>query len=81
MNIAQLFHKLRIISDVEIVLPLLPEMICLANQTPQYSLLQPLQRMGQRVPLRFAEHEVDMLRHDHVPVNVKPEAATHSLQR
>src|SRR5439155_14070116 len=27
MNIAQLFHKLRVISNVEIVVPLLPEML------------------------------------------------------
>ena len=55
MNIAQLFHKLRIISNVEIVVPLLPEMLGIANQTPRYSLLQRLQRIGQRVLLRFAE--------------------------
>src|SRR5882724_288794 len=40
MNVAQLFHKLRVISNVEIVVPLLPEMLCITNQTPRYSLLQ-----------------------------------------
>ncbi len=33
MNIAQLLRKLRIIANVEIVIPLLPEMLCIANQT------------------------------------------------
>ncbi len=56
MNIAQLFHKLRVISNVEIVVPLLPEMLRFANQTPRYSLLQRLQRIGQRILLWFAEH-------------------------
>src|ERR1700675_899692 len=103
MNIAQLLYKLRIISNVEIVVPLLPEMLGIANQAPRYSLLQRLQRIGQRIPLRFAEHgwpiqavfwlewgssvagtirlwlteqEVNMLRHDDVPVNLKPRNCT-----
>ena len=107
MNVAQLLHKLRVISNVEIVVPFLPEMLGIANQAPRYSLLQRLQRIGQRIPLRFAEHgwpvqavfwlewgssiperiplwfteqEVNMLRHDHVPVNLKPEAAPYALQ-
>src|SRR5438552_10041365 len=33
-----------------------------------------------RILLWFAEQQVNMLRHDHVPVNVKPEAASHPLQ-
>src|ERR1700692_694698 len=107
MNIAQLFHKLRVISNIEIVVPLLPEMLRFANQTPRYSLLQRLQRIGQRIllqfaepgwpiqavfwlewgsstggriPLRFAKQEVNMFRHDDVPVNLKPESAPHPLQ-
>ena len=92
MNVAQLFHKLRVISNVEIVVALLPEMLrCptqawfwleweIPNQTPRYSLLQRLQRIGQHIPLRFTEQEVNMLRHDDVPVNLKSEAAPHALQ-
>src|ERR1700687_1759008 len=56
MNVTQLFHKLGVISNVEIVVPLLPEMLRIANQTPRYSLLQRLQRIGQRIFFRFAEH-------------------------
>jgi len=100
MNVAQLFHKLRVISDVEIVVALLPEMIRIANQTPRYSLLQRFQRISQRdrwpiqavfwlewgisiaggVSLWFAEEQMNMLRHDYVPVNPKPEAAPDPLQ-
>jgi len=64
MNIAELLHKLRVFSNVEIVVPLLPEMLDIAYQTPRYSLLQRLQRIGQRIQSRFAEQEVYMLRHD-----------------
>jgi hypothetical protein len=53
MNVTQLLHKLRVISNVEIVVPLLPEMLRIANQTPRYSLLQRLQRTGQRIQLWF----------------------------
>ena len=80
MNVAQLLHKLRVISNVEIVVPFLPEMLGIANQAPRYFLLQRLQRIGQRIPLWFAEQEMNMLRHDYVPVNVKPETAPHALQ-
>jgi hypothetical protein len=105
MNITKLLHKLRVISNVEIVVPLLPEMLRIANQTPRYSLLQRLQRIGQRIllwftkqegwPIQarcwlewgssiagrirlwFAEQQVNMLWHDYVPVNLKPETAPH----
>jgi hypothetical protein len=93
MNIAQLLHKLRVISNIEIVVPLLPEMLCgcpiparfwlewgSSNQAPRYSLLQRFQRIGQRILLWFAEQEVNMLRHNDVPVNLKPEPAPHALQ-
>ncbi len=79
MNVAQLLHKLRVISNVEIVVPFLPEMLGIANQAPRYFLLQRLQRIGQRIPLRFAEQEVDMLRHDCVSVNAESVTAAHSL--
>jgi hypothetical protein len=40
-------------------------------------LLQRIQRIGQRVPLRFAEQEVDMLRHDYVSVSVESVTPPH----
>jgi hypothetical protein len=77
MNVTKLFHKLQVISNVEIVVPLLPEMLgcpihacrwlewVIANHTPRYSLLQRLQRIGQSTFFRFAEQEVNMLWHDY----------------
>ena len=32
-----------------------------------------------RIPFRLAEQDVNMLRHDYVPVNLKAETAPHSL--
>jgi hypothetical protein len=99
MNVTQLLHKLWVISNVKIVVTLLPEMIRIANQTPRYSLLldpstslgisaegsdarwaPQLQRIGKRIPLRFAEQEVDMLRHDYISVNVEFVTTPHPFQ-
>src|SRR5438270_4017343 len=52
MNIAQLLNKLRIIAKVEIVVPLLPEMLRVPKQAPGYSLLQGFEGIGERVLLR-----------------------------
>jgi hypothetical protein len=51
-----------------------------SKQTPRYSLLQRSQHIGQRILLWFAEQEVNMLRHDDVPLNLKPETAPHALE-
>jgi hypothetical protein len=32
------------------------------------------------IPFRFAKQQVHMLRHDYVPVNLKPETTPHPLQ-
>jgi len=93
MDIAQLLHELRVIANVEIVVSLLPEMLFptqantglewathFGKQAPRNSLLQRLQRIGQRFFFRLAEQKVDMLWHDYVPINLKPETAPHSLQ-
>jgi len=52
VNIAQLLNKLRIIANVEIVVPLLPEMLRVPKQAPGYSLLQGFEGIGERVVLR-----------------------------
>jgi hypothetical protein len=48
MNITQFLSKLLVVSNVEIVIPLLPEMLRAADQAPRYSLLQRPQRICQR---------------------------------
>jgi hypothetical protein len=47
------------------------------DQTPRYSLLQRLQGIGQRVLLRFAQQQVDVLWHDYIPINAEPVTAPH----
>ena len=80
MNIAEVLPKLRIISNVEIVVPLLAEMLGIAYQAPRYSLLPRLQRIGQSIPLRFAEQEVNRLRHDYIAIDVESVTTPHPFQ-
>jgi hypothetical protein len=79
MYIAQLFHKRRLISHIEIIVALLPEMLRLANQPPRDSLLQRLDRVGQSMLLRFVEQQVNVFGHDHISVDAQLEAETHPL--
>ena len=81
MDIAKLFHELLITADVEIIVPLLPEVFGVANQAPRHSLLQGLEGLGKRAPLRFAHQEVNVIRHHHVPIDAKTETASDALQR
>lgn len=39
-----------------------------------------MNRVGQRIPRRFAHQKVDMFGHDHVPVNTQGKALAHFLQ-
>jgi hypothetical protein len=73
MNIPQLLHKLWVIANVEIVVPCQSNVGILPASR--------FQRIGQRIPLWFAEEEeVNMLRYDYVAVNLKPVTAPHPLQ-
>jgi hypothetical protein len=94
VDITKLLHKLAIVPDVEIVIALLPEMLgkvpTQANsglewgtrdQTPRHALLQRLESIGEHTALGFADQQVNMLGHDHIPVDAKPETASHTLQR
>src|SRR5439155_19532991 len=63
VDIAKLFHELLITADVEIIVPLLPEVFGVANQAPRHSLLEGFEGLGKRAPLRFAHEEVNVIRH------------------
>ena len=80
MNVAKLFHELPLIADIEIVVSRLPEMFGTPNQAPRHSLLQRFERVGERSAGRFADQEVNMLRHDYITVDANSEAAPHALQ-
>lgn len=80
MDVMELLHKLFTITNVEIVVALLPEMVSVADQAARDSLLQRLQGIGQSVALRLAEQKMNVFRHDDVAVNTEAEVAAHSLQ-
>jgi hypothetical protein len=80
MDIAELFHELRFITDIEIVVTLLPKMLGLADQTPRYSLLERLERISKRPPPRLADQQVNVFRHYHVAVDAKSKTAPDALQ-
>ncbi len=81
MNISKFFHKLRFIPNIEIVVALLPEMLGFTDQSPRYSLLQRLDRVGEIVLLRFAEQQVNVFGHDYITVDAKFESEAHTLER
>jgi hypothetical protein len=81
MNILKFLHELPMIPNIAIVGALLPEVLSLADQSPRHTLLQGLERIGQRPMLRFPEQRVDVLRHHHIPVDAQTGAASDPLQR
>jgi hypothetical protein len=80
MNIAELFDKLIVRPNIEIVIPLLPEMRGLSNQPPRYALFERLDRIRERSAARFAQQQMHMVGHDHVCVDTKIEAAPDPLK-
>ena len=81
MNIAQLFHKLALIANVEIVVTFLPKVLRVPNQPPRHALLQRLENIGERTALRFVEQQVNVFWHDYIAVHAKSETAPDTLQR
>jgi|SRR5450631_3624111 len=80
MDVTDFLHKLAIVPDIEIVISLLPEMLGLADQAARHALLQRLESIGEHAALGFADQQVNMLRHDYIPVHAKSETAPHTLE-
>ena len=80
VNVAQLLGELAAVPNVEIVVPLLPEVLGFPDQTARHSLFQRFDRHRECFPLRLGEHEVNMLGHNHIAVDTKPEAAPDPFQ-
>jgi len=78
---SEAFQRTAVITNVEIVVPFLPEMLRIADQPPRHALLQRFQRRGKRLPLRFAHQNMNVFRHHDVSVNAKLETSPHSFQR
>src|SRR5208283_1659865 len=69
------------VMHVEIVIAALPELSLSARlQLVRCLLLQDLERNRQRRPARFADQQVNVLRHENVSGNHKFVATTHRLQ-
>ena len=49
------------------------------DQSARHALLQRLESIGEHSALGFADQQVNMLGHDHIPVDAKPETASHTL--
>ena len=66
MNIAQLLDKFVVLPDIEIVIAFLPEVLGLADEPAGDSLLEGLNRNGERIAMGLAKQQVDVLGHDDV---------------
>ena len=80
MEVAQLLKELFIIAYLAILGARLPEGLGIADQPARDARLQRFHRIGERRPLRLAEEQRNVLRHDHVTVDEPPEATPNPLQ-
>jgi hypothetical protein len=81
VDVAKLFDELPIVANVEIVVPLLPEVLGIADQSSRHSLLQRLERFRERRTLRFADEQMNVLRHHNIAVDAKPETSPDAFER
>src|SRR5579863_2354241 len=80
MDVTKLLNELLMVSDVEVVISLLPEMVITGEQLPRNSLFQRFQSIGECLPLWFAQQKVDVLRHNHVSIDAKSKLPPDALQ-
>lgn len=81
MDVSQLLHELLMVAHVEVVIALLPEVFCFADQPPCDSLLQRLECCRQRGPFGLAKEQVDVFGHDDVAVHAKRIVAPDTFER
>ena len=80
MTIPQLLHELPLVSDIEIVISLLPEVFAVADQPPRHALLQRLDRIRQHSTCRFVQQQVNVFGHHDIRVDAERETMAHALQ-
>ena len=82
MYITQLLDKFPLAPHTEIIISRLPERFHAVRDAkfPRDDLLQHLQAQRKRAPLRFADEQMHVLRHDHVTGNIKPIPLSHSFE-
>lgn len=80
MNVTQLLKKLRSVANIEIAIPLLPEMCNFAEKLSRNALLQALQNNCQRSALGFAEKQMHVLRHYYVSIDIEIVHSTYAFK-
>jgi hypothetical protein len=80
MNVTQLLNKLLPVANIEIVVPILPEMRAFAGQPPRNALLQTLQHNCKRRALGFAEQQVYVLQHHDVAKDTEMVHPSHAFK-
>jgi hypothetical protein len=82
VDTAQFLDELALTPDVEIAIALLPERFLRAQRKPpRDALLQGLHRLRERSTLRLIQQQMDMFRHDDVPVDAEPVRFPDTLER
>lgn len=80
MNVTELLHKLLMVANVEIEIPLLPEVRGVVDQSPRNALLQRLNGIRQSCAVWLTQQKMYMFRHHHISVNAKLEIAANALE-
>jgi len=80
MDVTQLLNKLLPVANIEIVVPILPEMRAFAGQPPRNALLQTLQYNCKRSALGFAEQQVYVLQHYDVAKDAEMVHPSHAFK-
>jgi len=79
MNIAQLLHKLRMIANVAIIITPLPEPS--STMVARHADFNRQNCIAQQAPLRFAQQQVDVFRHQEVSIDAQSTLTTDTFQR
>jgi hypothetical protein len=81
MDISQFLDKLVVVPNIEVVVALLPEMFCPANEPSRNPLLERPNRIGKRALYRLAEQQMHVIRHDDIPEHAQSITAPYALER
>jgi len=91
MDVAELFNPFAFSPDIKVIKSRLPELAghgpqlglarVVSQKPPREAQLQRLHQGREVCPLRLAQQQVDVLRHDHISDYDQPVAAANALQR
>ena len=81
MNVAQLLDKLFVVTNVEIVIALLPEVLMITDQAPRCTLLQGLERISETASFGLTHQKMNVLWHHDVAIDTKSVASAYAFER